>query len=162
MEIAILTIGFILLIIGLVSCILPPLPGPPIAFIALLLLYFFYPGIDIPAWMMVTLGIISFAITYLDNLVAVWGTQKFGGTKAGIRGSFIGLIIGVLLSPIFTPAAIFGGTLLGAFAGELAAGNSTEIAIKSALGSFIGFLLGIGLKLLVAIFITYKFIAAIL
>ncbi len=36
----IITIGIILLVIGLVSCVLPPLPGPIIAFGALAIAYF--------------------------------------------------------------------------------------------------------------------------
>ena len=41
MEVSIIiTIGIILLVVGLVSCVLPPLPGPPIAYVALLLAYF--------------------------------------------------------------------------------------------------------------------------
>jgi uncharacterized protein YqgC (DUF456 family) len=158
MEIAILTIGIILIIIGIVSCVMPPLPGPPITFIALLLIHFFYPGAEVKQWLLITLGVLSFAITYLDNLVAVWGTKKFGGTKAGVRGSFIGLIAGLfLLTPILGPLSVFLGPLLGALIGELISGQKIEQALKSALGSFIGFLLGIGLKLIVSIFIGIEF-----
>jgi uncharacterized protein len=158
MEALIITLGIIALIIGYVSCVLPPLPGPPFAFIALLLLHFFIEPVDIPLWALWTLGIVSVAVTILDNFVAIWGTQKFGGTKAGVRGSFIGLIIGIFfLTPFLGPLSIVAGPFLGAVFGEMIAGNDTESALKSGVGSFVGFLLGLGMKLIITSIIAFQF-----
>ena len=163
MEISILiTIGIILLVVGLVSCVLPPLPGPPIAFIALLIgHYALNETKDLPTWLLITYAIITIIVLLIDNLIPIWGTKKFGGTKAGIRGSFIGLLVGIILSP-FGGISIIVCPFLGAMFGELIAGQKLDIAIKSGIGSFIGFLLTSGLKIILVIMMSFHFLKAVL
>lgn len=163
MEVAILiTISIILLIIGLVSCVLPPLPGPPIAYIALLIAYFGLDKVDaIPQWLLITYGVLTLIIGILDNFIPIWGTQKFGGTKAGIRGSFIGIVVGIFFSP-FGGISLIICPFLGAIIAELIDGQSMEIAIKSGIGSFIGFLLTSGIKIILVLFMCFHFVKAII
>lgn len=162
MEILLITLGIVLLIVGYVSCILPPLPGPPVAFIALLLLHFGIQDIQFNGWTLTILGVLSILVTILDNFVAVWGTQKFGGTKAGVRGSIIGLIIGIFfLTPFIGPLSIMVGPFAGAFIGEIIAGQQPETALKSGIGSFIGFILGLGLKLILTTWIAFLFFKSV-
>lgn len=157
----IITIGIILLVIGLVSCVLPPLPGPPIAYFSLLLAYFLlHKTSDLPVWLMITYAAITILILIADYFIPVWGTKRFGGTKAGIRGSFIGLLIGILLSP-FGGISIIVCPFLGAMAGELIAGQKFTVAIKSGVGSFIGFLLTSGIKIILVIMMCYHFFKAV-
>ncbi|MBK8672280.1 MAG: DUF456 domain-containing protein [Bacteroidetes bacterium] len=114
-EYIIITLGFILLAIGLVSSVIPPLPGPPIAFSSLLLLHFGTSNHPINNWILLIMGIVAIASTFLDNLASIYGTKKFGGTKAGVRGSFIGLIIAVFFTgwiPFIGPfTSIFSWTI---------------------------------------------------
>lgn len=163
MEISILiTIGIILLVVGLVSCVLPPLPGPPIAFVALLIGHFaLHETIDLPTWLLITYAAITVIVVIVDNFIPIWGTKKFGGTKAGIRGSFLGLLFGIILSP-FGGISIIICPFLGAMLGELIAGQKLDIAIKSGIGSFIGFLLTSGLKIILVIMMSYSFFKAVL
>ena len=97
-------------------------------------------------------------ITVLDYFIPIWGTKKFGGSKAGVIGSGIGLIVGLF----FGPLGIILGPFLGALAGELIT-NQTEIkkALRSATGSFIGFLFGTGLKLVFCGFMAYYFVSEV-
>ncbi|MBX7224428.1 MAG: DUF456 domain-containing protein [Chitinophagales bacterium] len=161
MEIAIATIGIILIVIGLIFAVIPPLPGPPIAFFSLLIYQFGTDKKDIPVWILILIGVLAVASTYLDNLAAVWGTKKFGGTKAGVRGSFIGLIIAVFFTgwiPFVGPfTALLLGPFLGAVIGEMIAGNDINKAINSGIGSFIGFLMGMGIKIGVTLLIGIYF-----
>lgn len=158
MELAlIVTIGTILIIIGLASCVLPPLPGPPIAYISLILAHFVLDYKEkIPMKMLVIYAIVIGIVLVIDNFIPIWGTKKFGGTKAGIRGSFIGMLVGILLSP-FGAISIIICPLLGAVTGELIAGESLDVAFKSGLGSFVGFLLTSGLKIILVVFIAFHF-----
>ncbi len=157
----IITIGIILLVIGLVSCVLPPLPGPPIAYSALLLAYFTLDKTnDLPFWVLVVYGVLLVIITIVDYLLPVWSTKKFGGTKAGVRGCFIGILIGILLSP-FGGFSIILCPFLGAITGELIDGQNLKTAIKSGIGSFIGFLLTSGLKIILVLMICYHFFKAV-
>ena len=153
MEIALVTLGILLIVIGLIFAVIPPLPGPPIAFFSLLIYQFGLDKRNIPVWVLVVIGILAVASTYLDNLASVWGTKKLGGTKAGVRGSFIGLIIAVF----FTGWIPFVGPFLGAMIGEMIAGNDTNKAFKSGIGSFIGFLMGMGIKIGVTLLIGIYF-----
>lgn len=157
----IITIGIILLVVGLVSCVLPPLPGPPIAFGALVLAYF---GLDkmnnLPLWLLITYAAIIVIISIIDYFIPVWSTKKFGGTKAGIRGCFIGILVGVILSP-FGGFSIIVCPFLGALLGELIDGQDFMTAIKSGIGSFVGFLLTSGIKIILVLMICYHFFKAV-
>ena len=161
-EYIIITLGFILLAIGLVSSVIPPLPGPPIAFSSLLLLHFGTSNHPINNWILLIMGIVAIASTFLDNLASIYGTKKFGGTKAGVRGSFIGLIIAVFFTgwiPFIGPfTSILVGPFIGAVIGEKIGGQANEVALKSGFGSLLGFLMGVGIKIGVSlVFLVYFF-----
>lgn len=159
-EVIIISIGIILLVIGLVSCVLPPLPGPPIAYIALLLEYYLLDRkADLPPWLLITYAVITILILIIDNFIPVWSTKKFGGTKAGIRGCFIGLLFGIIFSP-FGGISIIICPFLGALIGELIDGQNINTAIKSGIGSFIGFLLTSGIKIILVLMMCYHFFKA--
>lgn len=143
------------------SCVLPPLPGPLIAYSALLLAYFaLHKTNDLPFWLLVVYGVLLIIITIVDYLLPVWSTKKFGGTKAGVRGCFIGILIGILLSP-FGGFSIILCPFLGAITGELIDGQNLETAIKSGVGSFVGFLLTSGLKIILVLMVCYHFFKAV-
>lgn len=162
MEAAILiSIGIILLVIGLVSCVLPPLPGPPIAYIALLIAAISLNKTqDLQNWLLIVYAIITVFILIIDNFIPVWSTKKFGGTKAGIRGCFIGIVIGIIFSP-FGGISIILCPFLGAIIGEIVDGQSLSIAVKSGIGSFIGFLLTSGIKIILVLFMCYHYFKAV-
>jgi len=150
-----------LLVVGLVSCVLPPLPGPPIAFGALILAFTrLKKTADLPLWLLVTYAVIIIIISVIDYLIPVWSTQKFGGTKAGIRGCFIGIVVGIILSP-FGGFSIVACPFLGALLGELIDGQDFLTAIKSGIGSFVGFLLTSGIKIILVLMICYHFFKAV-
>lgn len=138
-------------IIGIIGAILPGLPGTPLSCVGLILLIFL-PSFPINTTMLVIMSIIAVGITILDYIIPIYGTKKFGGTKAGVRGSTIGLVVSIFVLPILGislgPFGIFGiilGPFLGAYIGEKYFGNK-ENALKSATGSFIGFLVGTFIK----------------
>ena len=99
MEYVIYLLAIVFVIVGIVGDVVPVLPGVPISYAAILLLYFFT-DITYSTEMLIIYAVVCILITILDYLVPVWGTKKFGGTKAGVRGSTIGLIVGVLVLPM--------------------------------------------------------------
>jgi uncharacterized protein YqgC (DUF456 family) len=145
--------GVLLMILGIIGCLVPVLPGPPFSFIGLLLLHFSRFG-DFPASTLIVLGAITVAVTILDYIVPLWGTKKFGGSKYGIRGATVGLVIGIF----FGPLGIILGPFLGAFVGEMIFRDDMNYAFKAGFGSLLGFLTGIGLKLAASLVMTFYFI----
>jgi len=141
-------------LIGAAGSFLPILPGPPIAWAALLLLYFF-PGNTFTTQTIIVHGLIVAGITVLDYFIPIWGTKRFGGTKSGERGSMVGLLLGLFTPPL----GIIIGPFLGAFVGELIQGSSRNQALKSAIGSFLGFLAGVFLKLAYCLYVIWLIIA---
>jgi len=86
------------LVVGFAGCILPVLPGPPIAFLSLLCLQ--ATGVyDYGVVTLVVLGAVSLLLAVLDNLVPVWGVRRIGGSKAGILGGAVGVIVGLFVFP---------------------------------------------------------------
>jgi uncharacterized protein len=156
-----LILVIILALVGIAGAIIPGLPGPPVSFLALLVLHF-TSWIDYHANFLFIMGAIAAFITVLDYWVPIYGTKKFGGTKAGVYGSTIGLIVGVIILPfagiIIGPFGLFGillGPFVGALIGENMAGTQSDQAFKAAIGSFIGFVAGTMVKLIYAIAIIF-------
>ena len=142
-----------LVLLGLVGSVVPGIAGPPFSFFGLLALSF-VDGIDYTWTFLLVMGIIAAFVFALDYWVPIWGTKKLGGSKAGVRGSMIGLAIGILLTfmfPIGLFIAMLLGPFIGAYIGEKTAGTDDSKALKAAFGSFVGFLLGTGVKVIFAV-----------
>ena len=142
-----------LVVVGLVGCFLPVIPGPPLSWVGLLLAYFTnFVNFD---WsLLLWTGIATLVVVILDYVMPVWVTRKMGGTKRGVWGSAIGLVVGLF---VFPPLGIIVGPFVGAFIGELTARDKSNNPLLSATGSFIGFLVGTGLKFAVSGYIAYRF-----
>lgn len=161
MDYVLFVLAIILIIIGILGDIIPGIPGTPVTFLALLLLHWTEKISYSPQFLLIT-GLICVIITVLDYVVPVWGTKKFGGTKAGTRGSTIGLIISVLVLPMlgivigpFGILGILGGPFIGAYIGEKMSGAPDNLALRSAFGSFVGFLAGTLMKIVYTLVIGF-------
>ncbi|WP_375239886.1 DUF456 domain-containing protein [Aurantibacter sp.] len=146
MDILLTCLGFLFIILGLIGSFLPVLPGPPISWIGLLLLYLTdaVPNNNI---LLIITFIVAILVFTLDYIIPAIGTKKFGGSRAGVIGTSIGLIIG-LIAPI--PFGIIIGPFVGALIGELTNQADTKTAIRAAFGSFLGFVTSTLLKFIVA------------
>lgn len=148
-----LVAGILLVILGIIGCLVPVLPGPPLSYLGILFLHFSRFG-QFTTLALITMGVIALAVTILDYVVPVWGTRKFGGSKYGTRGATIGLVIGLFLGPL----GLIIGPFIGAFVGELIFKDNINYAIKAGFGSLLGFLTGIGLKLAASFVMTFYFV----
>ena len=147
-----LILGIFLMIVGIIGCLVPILPGPPLSYIGLIFLHLTRFGqFTKPA--LITLLAITLVVTILDYIVPIWGTKQFGGSKYGMRGATVGLIIGLFLGPL----GIVLGPLIGAFVGEMLFKDDIGYALKAGFGSLLGFLTGIGLKLAASLVMTFYF-----
>lgn len=156
MDVFWMVLGIVLLLGGLVGCLLPLLPGPPLSYGALLVLQLRTDPPFTLNFLLVWAGIVAL-VTLLDYIIPAYGTKKFGGTKYGVWGCMLGLLVGVGLGP----AGIILGPFVGAFVGEWLANRNSDKALRAAIGSFIGFLTGTVLKLVVCSVMAYYFVIAV-
>ena len=151
MNVVLIIAAILLVLIGLVGAIVPGLAGPPFSFLGVLVVSF-VKGIDYSVGFLVIMGVIGAVVFAMDYIVPSWGTKKFGGSQAGVRGSTIGLILGLLITMVFPIGfiAVLLGPFIGAYICETSSGTDSSQALKAAFGSFFGFLVGTGLKVIYA------------
>lgn len=158
MEYFLLITGFICMLIGIAGSLLPVLPGPPISWLGLLLLYL-TKGIPFSYWILGITLFIAIVVGILDYIIPAKGTKKFGGSQYGVWGTNIGLVIG-LIAPI--PFGFIIGPFVGALVGELIYDNKDhQRAVKAATGSFIGFLASTFIKFVVCMVYFGLFLAKV-
>jgi uncharacterized protein YqgC (DUF456 family) len=101
----------------------------------------------------ITWALVVIALMILDNVIPAYGTKKFGGSAYGIWGCMLGMVVGIFFSPI----GLIIGPLAGAFIGELVGGKKSDQAMRSAFGSFMGFLASTVLKVAASGLMGYYF-----
>lgn len=158
MDIALIILGSLLTLAGIIGCLLPVLPGPPLSYLGIIAIHF-VSYTHFSTRLLVALGVLTVLVTILDYILPVKLTKRFGGTQAGIRGSTVGLIVGFF---VFPPLGIIIFPMIGAFIAELLHNNNRDVAVRSAVGSFIGFLLSTGIKLSSSGIMGYYFVKQLL
>ena len=157
MDIFLLVLAGICLIVGLVGSFLPVLPGVTLGYVGILLVHF-TDCIQFSSAFIYICLVVVIAVQVLDYFVPIWGTRKFGGSKKGMQGSFIGSIVGMF----FGPLGVILGPFVGAILGELSEGKKRNEAFRAGWGAFVGFLLGTGIKLFVCVFFIYYYIVELI
>ena len=148
MEILFVVLGFILMLVGIIGSFLPVLPGVPVSWLGLVALYL-SPKLEIDWTFLIITGIVAILLYILDYIIPALGTKKYGGSKAGVYGTMIGLAVGII-API--PFGILIGAFVGAFIGEVAFNKTQgDVAVKAAFGSFLGFLASTFVKFMATI-----------
>ncbi|WP_108670787.1 DUF456 domain-containing protein [Peribacillus acanthi] len=138
MDIVFWIIISLMFLVGFVGLIYPIIPSVLFIFGGILLygVFFSFEPFNWFFWTVQgTFVIMLFAADYLANLI---GVKKYGGSKAGIWGSTIGLIVGPIIIPIF-------GLIIGPFAGAVIAEiivhkKDFPTALKIGFGSVVGFI----------------------
>jgi len=148
MDIVLLIIGFFCCIIGVFGSFLPVLPGPPVGWLGLLLLIL-TSAVPNDWWLIAITGIIAFVVVALDYWIPAVGTRKFGGSRAGMIGTTIGLLVAIVF-PVLGLVGIVIWPFVGAIIGELINKTGHKQALRAAFGSFVGFLTGTFLKFVVS------------
>ncbi|MBM7607087.1 uncharacterized protein YqgC (DUF456 family) [Lysinibacillus composti] len=148
--------SFIIAFVGLVYPIIPSVLFILIGFIVYGL-FFSFAELSWWFWTIEILFVILlFAADSVANLV---GVKKFGGSKAGMWGSTIGLLVGPFIIPI---AGILIGPFVGAVIGEvLVTKVELKQAIRAGVGSLIGFLTSVITKGIIQAVMIIIFIIAI-
>jgi uncharacterized protein YqgC (DUF456 family) len=159
MSVLLIILCGILVIVGIVGCVVPVLPGPPISYISLILLSWAYEWKAFSTKFLLVIGGITVVVTVLDFILPVYLPKRYGASKFGIWGSILGMIAGMIFFP---PFGLIIGTFLGAILGELAFNKDKRASLKAALGVFIGTIAAILLKVSVSGIIGFYYFRAVI
>jgi len=146
-------LGAILIIMGIIGCVVPLLPGIPLSYVGILLLHF-TSKVQFSTEFLIVWGVVVIVVQILDYYIPVWGTQKLGGGSKGAWGSTIGVVAGIF---IFPPWGIILFPFVGAVIGELIDKKEPKVALKAGFGAFLGFVAGTIMKLTVGVILAYCF-----
>ena len=135
-----------LLAAGTVGCVLPVLPGHWILLLAAVghRLMLGAAGSGLHWWSFVVLGLLVALAQVLELLSGAAGAKWFGGSRWGVLGALVGALVGMF----FLPFGLLLGPLLGALVAELGlARKETRPAVIAGVGSVVGTVAGIGIKM---------------
>lgn len=155
-DLLLIITGFICIVGGMIGCVVPVIPGLFLCWIGLLCFYA-VPGDTVDGLSILTTLFVAVVVTVVEYVLPVKFTQRMGGTKYGQYAALIGLIIGLffgLIGIIVIPFVFTFGT-------EWTISRDSTMALRSALGSLIAFLLSTALKLAAAVYFMYLAIAHI-
>ena len=163
METIVIILAILAGLIGIAGSILPGLPGTPFSWIGMLVLYIWGSGVNgvgdpMSLQTLIVWGIVVLIVSVIDYIVPMYLTRVTGGSKYAERGALIGLVAGIFLTPI----GMIAGSFIGALIAEMEwAKKDFSSALKAALGSFLGFMLGTGIKTVVACLIMWQILVYI-
>ncbi|MDO6655095.1 DUF456 domain-containing protein [Anaerobacillus sp. 1_MG-2023] len=147
--------SFIIAFVGLIYPIIPAVLFIYVGFI-LYGVFFEFGSMTISFWIVeVLLTMLLFVADYASNL---FGVKKYGGSKAAIWGSTIGLLVGPFVIPF---AGIILGPFIGAILAELVIHRKAfKESVQVGVGSLLGFLGGAVMKgllqmVMVVVFLVY-------
>ena len=158
LDVILIIIGALCMIAGLAGCIIPFLPGPPIAYLGLFILHCTdkveYSTTQLIVWLLIVV-----VLQVMDYFTPMLGSKYSGGSKWGNWGCAVGTVAGIF---VFPPWGILLGPFVGAFVGELLGGKASGDALKASFGAFAGFLLSVVLKVTLCGYFIYSFVRGII
>ena len=143
-EITALSVTALVFLTGLVTSLLPVVPGSLIVWSGVII-HKLWMGEASVGWNVVVItGIITLIGMLADLVMGVWGARKFGATWRGVLGAFLGAGIALLIPPPLFWLII--GPIVGAIVGELSAGRTWQDGSKAGLGTIIGGMIAFAFK----------------
>ena len=159
MEITLLWIlSVALILVGLAGTVLPVLPGTVLV----------WGGIVLGAWIddftrvgmttVVVISVLAVLAWGLDYVAGLMGAQKAGASKLALLGAAVGTVLGLFMGLV----GVFFMPLVGAAVGEYLARRDQTRAVKVGVATWIGIMLGLIAKVVLAFIMVGIFIAALL
>ena len=142
MDIVFAVLASVLIVVALVGCIVPVVPGPVLALGGLFALYPSRFALDAQTY--VWFSVACVVVLALDYIVPTLGAKKCHSSGWGVFGCIVGTIAGLF----FLPLGLLLGPFLGAVIGEITfGGKDVASSLRSGFGALLGFLFGVVLKL---------------
>lgn len=147
-----------LIVLGLAGTVLPVVPGTVLV----------WGGIVLGAWIddftrvgtttVVVVSVLALLAWGLDYVAGLMGAQKAGASKQALLGAAVGTVVGLfmgLVGVLFMP-------LVGAAVGEYLARKDQSRAVKVGLATWVGIMVGLIAKVVLAFIMVGIFVAALL
>jgi uncharacterized protein YqgC (DUF456 family) len=157
MDILLIVFAFLLLVAGIAGCILPMLPGVPLAYAGMLLLHL-TDKIHFTTHQLIIWLIVVIVLQVVDYITPLLGSKYSGGTSFGNRGCMAGTLLGMF----FMPWGVIVGPFIGAVVGEMLGGQDLSHAIRAGIGTLLGFLVGTLLKVIVCFYFLVQGISVLI
>lgn len=159
MEITLLwVLSAALIALGLAGTVLPVVPGTVLV----------WGGIVLGAWIddftrvgtvtLVVVSVLAVLAWGLDYVAGFMGAQKVGASKQALVGAAVGTVVGLftgLVGVLFMP-------LVGAAVGEYLARKDQSRAVKVGVATWVGIMVGLIAKVVLAFIMLGIFVAALL
>ncbi len=156
MTILLWVAAVVLVLVGIAGIVLPALPGPILVFAGLLLGAWAggFERVGLPA--IVVLGLLTVAAEVVDIVGASIGVKRFGASRRAVVGAALGTLVGLFLG---LPGIVV-GPFAGAVVGELSAGRDIRRAGIAGTAAWVGFIVGVVVKVGIAFLMVGVFLAA--
>ncbi|MDQ0975833.1 hypothetical protein F4694_001798 [Bacillus niacini] len=159
MEIVYWSIIIVLFIIGFVGLVYPIIPSV-LFLLAGYILYGVFFSFEPFGWFFWVIQsffiILLFVADYIANMI---GVQKYGGSKAGVWGSTIGLLVGPFIIPFL---GILVGPFIGAVGAELLVNKRDfKNSLKIGFGSVVGFISSVITKAIIQTLMIVYFLLVV-
>lgn len=149
------TLVILLFAVGMAGAIYPILPGALAIYAAFFVYGLFFSFSEFGVWFWIIQTLIVIVLFIADYAVSAWGVKRFGGSRASVIGSTIGLILGPFVIPAF---GLIIGPFLGAVIGELIIKTSWEKSLKVGVGSVVGLFSSVVVKIILQLLMIVLFI----
>ena len=154
-------LALLLVLAGLAGTVLPALPGVPLVFAGMLLAAWAGGFEHVGATPLVLLGVLALISLAVDYWATAMGARRVGASGKALVGSVIGTFVGMFFGII----GVFVGPFAGAVAGELLHLRSLDRrgigrAAKVGAGTWVGVVVAVGLKLMLAFAMIGIFVLA--
>ena len=153
MQALAIALGAVAFAVAAVGCVVPVLPGPIVAYAALWALYAF--GCPPPMSTLAVCTAVVVFVTVVDYVLPSVFAKKFKCSGWGVFGCFAGSVVGLF----FMPIGIVAGPFFGTVAGELIAGRGLAASLRGGIGSLLGFVLCLVLKLCSVAYFAWEYFA---
>lgn len=148
------TLIVILFVVGMLGTVFPILPGVLAVYAAFFVYGLFFGFEPFGFWFWAIQTAVVAAVIIADYLISALGVKKFGGNRASVIGSTIGILVGPFVIPF---AGLILGPFIGAVAGELIAGTSFKQAVRAGIGSVVGFFSSVVVKIVLQVIMIVLF-----
>ena len=149
-------LSLILVGVGMAGILVPGLPGTPLVFGGLLLAAWADGFQSVGAGTVILLAVLTMLAFAVDFISGSLGAKRAGASREAVIGAALGTLVGIF----FGFVGVVFGPFVGAVLGEFMARRNLEQAGRAGVATWVGFLLGIGVKLVLCFAMVGIFIMA--